>query len=358
MRGAVAVLVLVLLFCLSGTWARQESGEVLENDTTETTQPDDWAELRDMMVEPRVEFHKNTVEELKRENVSQAAELSTMGERLNAREGKVEDLKRENVSQAAELSTMGERLNAREGKVEDLKRENVSQAAELSTMGERLNAREGKVEDLKRENVSQAAELSTMGERLNAREGKVEDLKRENGELRTRLARVEAKNQYQDAERFELEARLRSSEREVEELKRENTDRPKVAFSAALGRPVGPFNTVVTLVYKDVITNIGNAYSPVTGAFTAPVRGVYYIRFTGMDKRISKRVGVSMKKNGKDHIMWAGQDNVSGYQYVSNAVILELEERDVIYMELDSGFRLYDDHDKHSIFSVFLLFPM
>uniref|UniRef100_A0A673W5V8 C1q domain-containing protein n=1 Tax=Salmo trutta TaxID=8032 RepID=A0A673W5V8_SALTR len=149
-----------------------------------------------------------------------------------------------------------------------------------------------------------------------------------------------------------------SIEQEVDELKRENTDRPKVAFSAALGRPVGPFNTVVTLVYNNVITNIGNAYSPVTGAFTAPVRGVYYIRFTGMDNRISKRVGVSMKKNGKYHIMWAGQKNLADYQYVSNAVILELEERDVINMELDAGFRLYDDHDKHSIFSVFLLFPM
>ncbi|XP_014011547.1 complement C1q-like protein 2 [Salmo salar] len=275
MRGAVAVL--VLLFCLSGTWAQQESGEVRENDTTETTQPDNWAELRalrDMMVEPRVEFHKNTVEELKRENVSQAAELSTMGEGLNAREGKVEELKRENAK------------------------------------------------------------------------------------LWTRLARVEAKNQDQDAELFKLEARLSSSEQEVDELKRENTDRPKVAFSAALGRPVGPFNTFVTLVYNNVITNIGNAYSPVTGAFTAPVRGVYYIRFTGMDNRISQRVGVSMKKNGKYYIMWAGQKNLGDYQYVSNAVILELEERDVINMELDAGFRLYDDHDKHSIFSVFLLFPM
>ncbi|XP_064821162.1 complement C1q-like protein 2 [Oncorhynchus masou masou] len=245
MRGAVAVLVLVLLFHLSGTWAQQESGEVRENDTTETTQPDDWAELRDMMVEPRVEFHKNTVEELKRENVSHAAELSTMRERLDAREGKW----------------------------------------------------------------------------------------------------------------FELEARLSSSEQEVEELKRENTDRPKVAFSAALGRPVGPFTTAVTLVSNNVITNIGNASSPVTGAFTAPVRGVYYIRFTGMDNRISTRVGVSMKKNGKYHIMWAGQRNVADHQHVSTAVILELEERDVIYMELDSVFRLYDDHDKHSIFTVFLLFP-
>uniref|UniRef100_A0A8K9V9C9 C1q domain-containing protein n=1 Tax=Oncorhynchus mykiss TaxID=8022 RepID=A0A8K9V9C9_ONCMY len=184
----------------------------------------------------------------------------------------------------------------------------------------RVEFHKNTVEELKRENVSQAAELSTMGERLNAREGKVEELKRENGELQTRLARVEAKIQDQDAERFELEARLSSSEQEVEELKRENTYRPKVAFSAALGSPVGPFTTAVTLV-------------PVKGAFTAPVRGVYYIRFTG-------------------------QKNVADHQFVSNAVILELEERDVIYMELYTSFRLYDDHDKHSIFSVFLLFPM
>ena len=47
------------------------------------------------------------------------------------------------------------------------------------------------------------------------------------------------------------------------------TDKTKVAFSAGLGIGIlGPYTTAAgetTLVYKNVITNIGGAYSPSTG---------------------------------------------------------------------------------------------
>ncbi|CAB1334529.1 unnamed protein product [Coregonus sp. 'balchen'] len=155
---------------------------------------------------------------------------------------------------------------------------------------------------------------------------------------------------------------------------------------------VGPFaDSKITLDYTNVTTNIGQAYSPVTapaytpvlthmstlgnyrhrhhyqaapcfssdaGVFTAPVRGVYYIRFTAMDNLSPARVVVSMFKNNQ-LITWAAQNNHGGNQYLSSAVTLELEEGDLVYMRLPSGNKLFDDDTiSHSPFNGFLLFPI
>ncbi|CAB1334452.1 unnamed protein product, partial [Coregonus sp. 'balchen'] len=133
-------------------------------------------------------------------------------------------------------------------------------------------------------------------------------------------------------------------ESQVEKQKTEYI--PKVAFFAGLsetGGFLGPFNTETSLVYTNVITNIGQAYSPVTGVFAAPVRGVYYFRFSGMDATTSQYMDFCLFKNDQG-IMWNGQYN-------------KLEEGDLVYMCLPSGYRIYDDSNKHSSFSGFLLYP-
>ena len=50
-----------------------------------------------------------------------------------------------------------------------------------------------------------------------------------------------------------------------------------VAFFVGLSDNVGPIKsqTQTPVVFDRVVTNIGNAYDPVTGRFTAPINGTY-----------------------------------------------------------------------------------
>ncbi|XP_062321857.1 uncharacterized protein LOC134023611 isoform X5 [Osmerus eperlanus] len=249
------------------------------------------------------------------------------------------------VEQKVELTNMEARMTASQGQGEELKREVVDQRVQLSVTQtqlqfykDQLSVTQSHVEEMRRDNAAQAADLVTLKARLTASEGEVKDLHTENSAL---------------------EARVSLSEHHVEELKAENEGRPKVAFYTALinSGTVGPFNTETPLVYSKVFTNIGNAYSPVTGVFTAPVRGVYYFRFTAADLRSSGRIGIQMYKNDLQ-IMFNLAINDSNFRYAVNAVTLELEQGDMIMMRLPSGYGLFDDSNNHNTFSGFLLFPM
>uniref|UniRef100_A0A3P8Z180 C1q domain-containing protein n=1 Tax=Esox lucius TaxID=8010 RepID=A0A3P8Z180_ESOLU len=143
----------------------------------------------------------------------------------------------------------------------------------------------------------------------------------------------------------------------VEELKKENQARPKVAFSAALSESKGPFDTDTTLVYKHVITNIGNAYSPSTGIFKAPVSGTYYFRFTAFSYTNNHR-RVSLYKGGQLVVtvtdIQSGQD---GEDSGSNGATLQLEEGEEVYTQLKAQHHVYDDYAHHTTFTGFLIFP-
>uniref|UniRef100_A0A674BJ38 Cerebellin 10 n=1 Tax=Salmo trutta TaxID=8032 RepID=A0A674BJ38_SALTR len=158
------------------------------------------------------------------------------------------------------------------------------------------------------------------------------------------------------------ESRLTDSESQVEELTNWNEDR-KVAFSASLAAPgqggdTGPFNTAITLVYRNIYSNIGNAYNPTTGIFTAPVRGLYLFRFyiyAWADSSVP--TSALLYKNGHQ-IAIAQAVHSSGAINSSNGVSLLLEVGDVVNMHLSTGRKIFDNEYHHSTFSGHLLFTM
>ncbi|XP_076014234.1 cerebellin-1-like [Genypterus blacodes] len=156
-----------------------------------------------------------------------------------------------------------------------------------------------------------------------------------------------------------LESELREVQTSLNASRGNNKGQPKVAFSLGLTNAghVGPFNTEITLKFTKVFTNIGQAYNTDTGIFTAPVRGAYYFRYTVMDPRSVLWIGVSIFHNSKK-ITHNNNGGHFGNKHISNGVVLELEQGDVVYLVLLANHGMYDNAENYSIFSGFLIFPL
>ncbi|KAJ7988115.1 hypothetical protein DPEC_G00320280 [Dallia pectoralis] len=141
------------------------------------------------------------------------------------------------------------------------------------------------------------------------------------------------------------------------------TNETNVAFSASLPTGdkhtyLGPFDSDRTMMYTEVTTNIGGAYNPETGHFTAPFQGVYFFMFSCY-AGTTKKVNAELLKNGENvaGISETGNPQFSIYHGGSNGVTLDLAKGDRIYVVLLNGSSIYD-HNRINKFSGHLLFPI
>ena len=95
------------------------------------------------------------------------------------------------------------------------------------------------------------------------------------------------------------------------------------------------------------------------GVFQAPVKGVYFFRFTAASYGSSQWMDVYLYKNDQRLIYNWVKTNHENYEYMSNGMVVELEQGDTVDMRLPGGsFRLYDNFNNHNTFSGFLLYSM
>uniref|UniRef100_A0AAQ4P9W6 C1q domain-containing protein n=1 Tax=Gasterosteus aculeatus aculeatus TaxID=481459 RepID=A0AAQ4P9W6_GASAC len=387
------------------TAARDTADESIE-DTTKQTRHDIWAELRalkDTVSDVRVELYllqrdnadlqtrlssgerellvsKFRVDLLEKENADLQTRLSSSESELLVSKFRIDQVEKENAVQETRLNATESQTSGLEGEITDLQTRLSSSESELlvsksridqlekenAVQETRLNATEIQTSGLKGKITDLQTRLSSSQSELLVSESRIDQLEKENAAQDTRLNATDIQTSGLKGEITDLQTKLskseeaiRASESRIDALEKQNPEKPKVAFYTALtdAGQVGPYNADVTLKYSKVFTNIGNAYSPSTGFFTAPVKGVYSFQFTAAS--YSKGyMGVLVFKNNQ-RIMYYEKSNDGRFvDYLTNSVVLELIAGDEVHLVLPPNHHLFESGNNHNTFSGALLFPL
>ncbi|XP_073691759.1 cerebellin 11 [Garra rufa] len=148
----------------------------------------------------------------------------------------------------------------------------------------------------------------------------------------------------------------------IHELQKQIKESPKVAFTASMSAAAsthrGPFSDETKLIFDKVLTNIGNAYDPVTGVFKAPVKGVYYFRYSG-SAFSSHDMGLSIFKGTARFVSSYEYNSGERNDQMANGAVMELDVGEEVHMRLwIKSWIFVDRRYNYSTFTGYLLYPL
>jgi len=123
-----------------------------------------------------------------------------------------------------------------------------------------------------------------------------------------------------------------SPSQNVQSSKSPTCDQTKVAFFAGLSKTIGPVAQDIDVVFDNVVTNNGSAFSAWSGRFAAPVRATYQFSVT-LSATHHKSAAVRLLKNGVGILeIWSVATPI--WAPSSNVAILSLEPGDQVWLQL------------------------
>ena len=153
-----------------------------------------------------------------------------------------------------------------------------------------------------------------------------------------------------------LQRQLKDQKEDLQSYKLKNKETQMVVFTARVKpsyQDIAPWSTIV---FSDVETNIGNAYNPTNGEFTAPRAGTY-VFFGHVLSASRKEIETVLTING-DQKLWFYAAGASTYHGSgSNLLAVHLNTGDKVRMLKHGpyGTQPFYIHNVFSTFSGFLL---
>lgn len=127
----------------------------------------------------------------------------------------------------------------------------------------------------------------------------------------------------------------------------------RIGFTSSVSSASNNWNSG-TLIFPEVITNVGNGYNPRTGVFTAPTAGEY-VFFVNVQSYGTQTIYVDIVLNGVSQIRaWANGSSYQSNNPGPNLALLTLQKEDRVWVKHYFG-QGYNNDGHLTTFSGFLL---